>query len=821
MNIPEILAPAGSYESFLAAIENGADAVYLGGKEFNARHYASNFNAEELARALEYAHLRNKRIYIVTNILLDQSELEPALEYIFQLQTMGVDGIIVQDLGFLQAIRGVFPDLRVHASTQMTIHNADGVFALQKLGVDRVVLARELQGSEIELIKKQCNKIELEFFVHGALCYSYSGQCLFSSVVGGRSGNRGKCAQPCRLVYSLLQNESPGPRGHLLSPADLCLLRELPELIASGIDSFKIEGRMKRPEYVAVVTKTYRQALDRYLEVPDKWSVRDQEIKDLAAIFNRDFSTNQWQGKNLAVLSPQRPNNRGVLIGRVVGRQEDGRVAIKLLETLRIGDGIEVWVKQGSSSTEIQRLSCNGNPVEEVPAGQTAEVDLPGRVGIGDRVFRTHDHRLIGEARETLNENRQRIPVTVRVEAASDKPLTIEIMDDQGNRARASTPSACQAAKKTPLQNQDIYDKVGRLGNTPWVVKAWDVIIDGEVMAPFSEINEARREASEELIELRLQKVRPVAISQKEYRNNLARINGTLKKQPMKERVAPRLSVRVSSLDTARMAIRSGADRIYLDSSFRQANVKKNVQGLNKLLNNKQAEIFIQLPGILKPVDHFFWDWLKENQFAKVLTGDLGILARMHREGYTVWADYTCNIFNSWTVNALAKQGAEGICLSPELNSEQIKKLLPTQLESEYIVYGRQPVMVSEHCVMGNLKDGQCARTCDKAAFSIRDEKGYIFPITTDRYCRMHLYNSRVTCLLDELPELMSYGLTWFRIDAVLESESQIEKVVSTYRRVLDTLVKGQKIDLKRIRNELEQASPAPFTRLHYQRGVL
>ncbi|MCL6560488.1 MAG: U32 family peptidase, partial [Firmicutes bacterium] len=316
----ELLAPAGDWEAFLAAVENGADAVYLGGKLFNARQFAGNFDAGQLKTALDYAHVRGVRVYLTMNTLIADSELRQAVEFAESAYIMGIDGIIVQDTGFAGVLRKLYPGLDLHASTQMTVYNLDGVRALECLGFKRVVLARELCLDEIRYITEN-SSIEIEVFAHGALCVCYSGQCLMSSLIGGRSGNRGRCAQPCRLEYELV-----GPDGravaaegkHLLSPRDLCLLGHLPRLAAAGVRALKIEGRMKSPEYVATVVRVYRQALDRFFAHPEDFAPTDEELRELAQIYNRGFTPGFFLGdQGAAYQSYARPNNRGCPVGRV------------------------------------------------------------------------------------------------------------------------------------------------------------------------------------------------------------------------------------------------------------------------------------------------------------------------------------------------------------------------------------------------------------------------------------------------------------------------------------------------------------------------
>ncbi|MDF2523853.1 MAG: peptidase, partial [Clostridiales bacterium] len=365
----ELLAPAGDWDAFIAAVESGADAVYLGGKLFNARQFAGNFDNEHLKKALDYAHVRGINIYLTLNTLLTDSEIKQAVDYVEEAYLMGIDGVIVQDLGFAGFLRKYIPQLDLHASTQMTVYNPEGVKVLEQLGFKRVVLARELTIEEINRIVKNTS-IEVEVFNHGALCVSYSGQCLMSSMIGGRSGNRGKCAQPCRLPYQLLQNgkvvENKSGR-YLLSTKDICSLNELDKLINTGIRSLKIEGRMKNPEYVATVVKTYRKYLDMLQDRNvdnSKYKVEKQDMRDITQIFNRGgFTTGYLNGKpGKDLMSYEKPKNWGVLLGEVISYDNYSKlVTIKLSEDIAIGDGMEIWNEdEESPGTIVTEIKVNG-----------------------------------------------------------------------------------------------------------------------------------------------------------------------------------------------------------------------------------------------------------------------------------------------------------------------------------------------------------------------------------------------------------------------------------------------------------------------------
>ena len=503
---PELLAPAGEFAAFKAAVENGADAVYLGGKSFSARASAANFTREELLDAVDYAHLRGVKIYVTLNTLIDNQEFDEALEYAYFLQRIGVDALIIQDLGLLFKLRQVLPELNLHASTQMTIHNAEGVRFLKKWGLKRVVLAREVSLEEILQIRQETD-CELEVFVHGALCISYSGQCQLSSLIGGRSGNRGRCAQPCRMVYGLEQGEAAakppakGPAGdsYLLSTRDLNTLKLLPHIVAAGVASLKIEGRMKRPEYVATVVRTYRQALDRLLANPDAYEVFPEEERVLEQIFNRDFTPGYLPGNPGGdLMSYQRPNNRGLYLGRVVDYISQTKlVRVKLEETLRLGDGLEVWVTRGGrQGLKVEQISVQGVFQEEAYPGEVAELkgDLAAHARPGDRVFKTHDAKLMEQAQQSLRGTQRRVPLWLKVRAAIGEPLVLEATDQDGNYARAATEFIGEAAQRFPLTPESVRAQIDRLGTTVFSLAEieYDLASPG-VMVPVSAINHARR----------------------------------------------------------------------------------------------------------------------------------------------------------------------------------------------------------------------------------------------------------------------------------------------------------------------------------------
>ena len=508
----ELLAPAGTKEAFLAAVENGANAIYLAGKMFGARAYASNFDADELADVIRYAHLKNVQVHVAVNTIVDNNEFRKLRDYLMFLYEAGADAVLVQDLGAARLAKDVVPNLPLHASTQMTVHNLAGVQALEKIGFSRVVLARELSIAEIQYICRH-SRAEIECFMHGALCVCYSGQCLMSSMIGGRSGNRGRCAQPCRLPYTLVDAHGHDVLGEsagdfLLSPRDLNTIDLIPQLLDAGIDSLKIEGRMKRPEYVATIVHAYRKAIDYHLygqTIPVDNNDRDR----LAQVFNRDFTTaymEKNQGKYM--MSDRRPNNRGVLIGRVITYNRDTKmVSLKLSRDLSVGDQVDFWVKVGGRITAEIKLLYNerGKECPTAHAGEIVSFAVDRTVHTHDRAFKIYDAKLMNEARRSYDMDLYtKIPVHGVLYARLGEKLRLQLEDDEGNHTNAEGDYIVVPANNRPLTRETAENQIGRLGTTVFSLSKLSCEIDESVMVPVSELNKVRRSAVSALEELRM-----------------------------------------------------------------------------------------------------------------------------------------------------------------------------------------------------------------------------------------------------------------------------------------------------------------------------
>lgn len=865
MERPEILAPAGGWEALVAAVESGADAVYLGGKAFNARASAANFDEETLRKALDYAHLRGVRIYVTVNILLADRELPEALDYLRFLYEAGVDAVIIQDLGVGRLIRRLFPDWEVHGSTQMTIHSVQGAAALEEWGFDRVVLAREMTLPEVAACRLETG-IGLEVFIHGALCFAYSGQCLMSSLIGGRSGNRGRCAQPCRMEYVLVDErgrpaltKAGVPGRHLLSTRDLIGIEHIPGLIEAGVGAFKIEGRMKRPEYVATVVRTYREAVDRAMAYPEEYVVTDEEKDRLARIFNREFTPGYLSGNpGRALVSPQRPNNRGVPLGVVKGYDRDRRLVVRLERILNPGDGIEVWggfpgSQESRGGLTVGAIFVNGVRVESAGPGRDAAIEFAGRARPGDRVFLTSDARLLAEAAQGYAPGRftRRIPLQAKVYAASDEPLRLWLADDRGNNVEAETGVLAQEAHTRPLTKEVLEDKLGRLGNTPFELKNLNAHIQGGIMVPLSQLNEVRRLAVSRLEEARLAAYRrePLGPEWKEKARSILSGAGetsvlegivlygiVLEKigerspgqagisQRAEIEAKPLLAIKVRDLGALRAALQNGADLVYWGAeawaSLGRAPLLEEVNEARQECRQAGVPFVLATPRIAK--DQEMAPWLTRAEKLDpdgVLIGNLGLWRFFRRNGsWPLRADWGLNLFNSPALEQAAEMGFVAATLSPEMTLGQIRDLRPPEgLSIECLVLGTLQNMVSEHCVVGAWLggEGHCARPCRENRFFLKDRKGIMFPLEMDECCRMHVLNAMELCLVDDLGRLASAGVGVIRIEASRHGARYLRTVTQTYRRAID----GESLDEDTLR-QLASLSGA-ITKGHLFRGVL
>ena len=825
----ELLAPAGSREALVAAVENGANAIYLAGNAFGARAYASNFDREALREAIHFAHLRKVAIHVTVNTIVADEEMGPLRDYLRFLYEAGADAVLVQDLGVARVPHETVPDLPLHASTQMSVSSLEGVRALAELGFTRVVLARELSLKEIRHICAHAS-VEIETFMHGALCVCYSGQCLMSSMIGGRSGNRGRCAQPCRLPYTLVDEKGQDVLGdkagsYLLSPRDLSTIDVIPDLIEAGVSSLKIEGRMKRPEYVATVVRTYREAIDTYY-AGKGYAVTQEERDDLAQIFNRDFTTAYLEGRpGKAMMSDRRPNNRGLLIGRVTAYDWDRRiVTVKLSGRLGLGDQVDFWVKVGGRVTAtISALTdAKGRAVEEGQAGDTVSFAIPSAVRDHDRVFKVYDARLMERAKETYASGApvRRIPVAIEVRAAIGEPLTVTLCDAEGHRGEGRTDFIGEPARKRPLSEETVRKQVSRLGTSVYEMKSLHCDIAGEVMVPMSEINEARRKAVEALDALRLKE-----IEAREHRPEPKFTDRIARPTPKKAHFL----VAVDTLGKAEAALAAGADGILFGGESYEHRViaPEEYERAWQMAREAGARIDFNTPRIVHDGQQKHVERLLDAFAAfppdAVHVHNIAMLALVRRlTDFAIHADYSLISYNKQTLAFLKDYGASGATLSPELTAKEIRQLAKeSPLPLTCIVHGRLELMVSNYCVtgsfLGGCGEGPCTQPCTRGHFALKDRKDALFPLAMDQFCHMHVLNSKVLSMMLHAMKFRAAGIETMQIEAKAMGEKEIAAIVKAYRKAMAFPEEPDEAQLSWIHEQ----EGKDITRGHYFRGVL
>ena len=647
MKKPEILAPVGSMASLYAAIEGGCDAVYLAGKLFGARAFADNFSDEELVFAINYAHKYGVKVYVTTNTLVYDFEVEKFMDYIEFLHRNNVDAIIVQDIGMFDLIRKTFPNLEIHISTQMHIHNVESAQLVQELGASRVVLARE---TPIELVKKikDNTNIELEIFVHGALCISYSGQCLMSSLIGGRSGNRGTCAQCCRQPYELYCNDIKiSEDNYLLSTRDLCTLEDVGKLIDIGVDSLKIEGRMKRPEYVYLVTSLYRKAVDSYIET-GKVNVSEEEIYELKKIFNRNYTKGfLFNTPNDKFMNTFRPNHMGVKVGNVIDVKKN-RVKIRLTDSVNLNDGIR-FVKRGFEDVGmiIQQMFQNNEKVRSAKKNEVITVLSTDEVEVGSEVLKTTDYEQLKELDALIKANNRKINVDVNFKAKLGEKLSITV-NDGINEVSMDSEYVVDKSLNRPTTKEDIEKQLLKTGNTIYNIKSLDIVNDDNIFIPLKSINDLRRDVLDKLDKVRVSCVKNIVKQQ--YDIELPKFDKT--------------NWKILSLDNTEKY------NISMGSHYNEVIIPYNKSFDDYWIRYKNPRV----------MEH-----LSERKGNLIMASELGSVYKYKFKD--IATDWSLNVTNSYSVALLHSLGVKRVCLSLEMNDYQIKTLINSYEER----YGKHP----------------------------------------------------------------------------------------------------------------------------------
>ncbi len=831
-DVPELLAPAGSPDALAVAIEAGADAVYLGGKRFGARRYAGNFDRNELEDALGYAHLRGVKVYVTVNTLILEKEIPQVAEYLIWLYDLGVDAVLVQDLGVVSLARDLVPGLNLHASTQMTVHNREGAAWAAGLGLKRAVLARELTFAEVEDIARSV-PIGVEIFVHGALCYCYSGQCLLSSLIGGRSGNRGMCAQPCRKPYDLVRGdvdlygrplglEKVPTRGdYLMSTRDLALYPHLDKIVDVPIEAVKIEGRMRSPRYAAVVVSIYRRALDAISR--DDWEPSLEDMRDLALAFNRGFTPGYLLGaRGDDIMGREMPGNRGVLVGTVVSYDlMRGEALTKPVGDLlpQQGDGL-VFRFPGGEEGMVMRSSPRVHDglmrlrVRGVEKG--AQVWLTRRAGL-----------VVGAAPRP----EQFIPMEVRMTWDDGWPvLEGKMTGPHGGEVevRVRGRSRMVPARNRPLSREEIETHIRKTGGTPFAVRTLVMEYPGGLFAPLAELNRLRRDLMEKAEAKLIAARRPSSKTAEAGRGRWER--------PVRERytrpvsIPPTISVYVHSLETLRGAVDGGCQRIYFEPTWRD---HREVQDLIE-----EAMDICRLGGV-----EVIWKWpritrrrrldlasevLRSSRIDEVMVEGTGAAqaARSARLDIKLSGGLGLNVWNSQTVRQLAPT-FDMLTLSPELSGEEMADLigrtysLEDRPRLEVIVQGNLETCVTEDRLVGAALGGPVTEEAGagRVFWGIRDATGRTFPLWQDGDGRTRILNSVETSLVNHLPRLLQIGIDSLAIDARRRTERYAREMTAIYRKAVLAAGGGEKKDLERLRDEARSRSQGGITAGAFVRG--
>ena len=768
----ELLAPVGSFEALKAAVQNGANAVYLGGKDFSARASANNFDREELKEAVRYAHIRNVQVFVTANTLIKQDEIESFVEYAKFLYDIDVDAIILQDIGIATLIKKLLPDFELHASTQMVAHSLEDVKYLENVGFDRVVLARELNIEEIKYICDNTN-VDIEVFVHGALCVCYSGQCLMSSMIGNRSGNRGRCAQPCRQKYELIDihtGEVINSNGdYLLSPRDLNTIEEIDKVIDAGVHSLKIEGRMKKPEYVATVISSYRKTVDNYLK-NNKINVSNETVSDLYTIFNRKFTKGLILGEvGKDVMNSEIPNNQGLYIGKVLDfNKKAKRLKIKLENTLKKGDGINL------GGGTIGRIIKNGEVTTIAHKGDVIELDFVGEARKHQVVFKTSDSELMDRVQGTFKQDKELVKSKINAKLTirlNEKPV-LTLIDFKGNKASVEGDKVVEKAMKVALSKEKVESQIKKLGNTPYELNSINTILDEDVSLPISILNQMRRDCIDLLNEERIK------IKNRKYKSEKIEYKPSV----LKKNTDKKIRAKVKNLEQLKYALECDIDSVYYEDIITLDKALEMGKEYNK-------NVIYSSPRIIRNKEYKHLEKSKDLNLNDVQVGTLG--AMDYFKGKNLRIDYYLNAFNSETINHFKNEGAISLCISQELNLSEIKDTLKyTDIEVEAIVYGFATMMVTEYCPMGVLvrdckKDKRIAK-CNQSIYALKNSKGDTFRISQDIFCRSTIYNSNVTCILDNLKDVSESGIDVFRLDFTHESGEVVKNVIESHIEVLN-----------------------------------
>ena len=882
--VPELLAPAGSVDALKAAVNAGADAVYISGKKFGARKFATNFSESEIEEGLKYAKLRGVKVYVTVNTLINDSQILTVAEYLIWLYKIGVDAVIIQDLGIACLSQTIVPDLDMHTSTQMTIHNIPGAKWAAKFGFKRIILARELGISEVEEIRKESKKIEIEIFAHGALCYSYSGQCLLSSFIGGRSGNKGMCAQPCRKKYTLINggidkfgrpfNSHPVEISdkYLLSTRDLAVYENLERIVDSKVNSLKIEGRMRSADYVGIVVKIYRKALDNLSK--GIWKPDFEDISKLKLAFNRGFTGGYLiESPTKSVMSREAPGNRGLYIGQVQHFNENTNIiTVKIENNFNIdkGDGIAfLSPKKNNKSKELhsKKLSESyGMALEITPKykGDKLLLNVGQRVELGSKLYITRSITLNHEARAIIkNSTQPSIPIDIVMSWDDDLKANLSGkfigFDDVEQKVNLKSDFKMEKALKKPLNITQIENQLQKTGQTPFILGKVSINYPGGLFSSISKLNQFRREFLEKANNKLLETLKPSEFEVKKAQSRLEKIReSSLEINQKEKKITPQkiaLAVYTDSLDTVKGSLEGGAERVYYEpnptkncKTFCKTCYQNPEDSIDIKNNADQSDIILSLLTNAKELCNrynaeYIWKWPQithQNQLNnyfkilesisnhKIMVDGLGsaIGIKEFNPNIELSGSAGLNIWNRKSALTLSKI-FNILTPSAELSKEELRDIITNsringvENSFEMVVQGNVDAMISKDCLLSAVPESANVNITNQF-WGIQDERNQIFPIKIDSEGNTHILNSVELCLIDYLPSISQIGIESIVLDVRNKTYDYAKEMTSIYCKGLEYIEKeiNTSKNMNRLKSKIKIISTGGITTGNFLKGI-
>ena len=804
---PELLSPVGDFECLKAAVQNGADSVYLGASTFSARAKAKNFDLEELKEAITYAKVRSVKVHLTLNTLIKNEEFKDAVDLAIKAYNLGVDAIIIQDLGLADFLHKNYPEIPIHCSTQMTVHNLEGTKMLLEHGYSRVVLSRELTINEIKNIKDNING-EIEVFAHGALCISYSGGCLLSSMIGGRSGNRGLCAQPCRLPYELIDktNNKTLDSGYLLSPKDLCSIEYLPYLIKAKVDSFKIEGRMKTPLYVGTITRIYRKYIDYIIdniekseeelvkEIRIKLNTKNEntnltDLEELKQVFNRgSFSLGHLDNnENRELIFKEKPNNMGIYLGQIKNfNKNKGHISFYTKHPINIGDKISI----DDEIYNISELMINNKNFKEVPEDSFVTIGrMQGKIHPDQKIYKLENSKLTKEIKPTFSEDKnfKKVNLDLYLEIKKDKPILAKIKSNNCFYDKLNFEYISDIIPEEAINNsitkETILEKINKTGNSEYNFNNIEINLDDNLFINISKINELRRAILDTLEKQLMAENTYNLIFKEELFNDL---NKTSQNGFLDTKVNNNISLLLNKLNPEFDYSNLNLDiinKLYIPLRFFINNKYSN---LLKTISNK-TNLYIYFPHIIRDnklniIENNLDNIINDYNIKGFIISNISQVNLIKKYNLDIIGNYTLNTYNIYSIDYLKSLDINKQTISPELAIDEINSLkINNTIPQELIVYGKTPVMTNNYCYLGtsNKCYKDCKRLCEQNnIYVLKDRFGYDFEIIPDNIFNLTtIYNSKITSINYDNIDIDS-----IRIDIIDEDINEINNIMNSVK---------------------------------------